>query len=450
MNNLPMPITITTPTPQPAAKPAAAAAQVSKSMPAANQVADNKSTNKSFGDVLARHVSDVKTAQDSSPSQNSPKKITDKPAEKTQGDAPQSASQTPSNKVDGKAAEKTDENAPQSNKTTDTTDENTVEDTTQSKKISAKSASADEIFANIKAKANDSAATPPAGDASSNLPAAMLATLIPQNVTAAQAAPVTQSELAATSAEESVLDKKTTAATKDTPSLDQSGLKLDVSAAGRKSLPQAVAPIETKKDAAFSNMMESIKATAGPKLFETDEKAAALAAAPQPGAASLASMAATTQLAPATVLPTQVTVNTPVSHDKWGDEFNQKITWLSSQKEQTAELHLNPPQLGPMDVVLKVSGDQATAFFTSPHAAVREAVEQALPKLREMLADSGIMLGNATVSDQAPRGRQDNHDDKSSGSRSAIGGIGDSSAPGNLNVRVSPINRHNGIVDTFA
>jgi flagellar hook-length control protein FliK len=446
MNNLP--ITITTPTPQPAAKPASAAAQASKSMPAVNPGADNSSPSKSFGDVLARHVSDVKMAQDSSPPQNSPKKVTDKLAEKTQGDAPHSASQSQSNKIDGKAAEKTEENAPQSNKATDTSDENTVEDTTQSKKISAKSA--DDIFANIKAKTNESAAIPPTGDAGSNLPAAMLATLVPQNVAAAQAAPDTQSELAAISAEESVPGKKTTAASKDTPSLDQSDLKQDVSATGRKSLPQAVASIETKKDAAFSNMMESIKATAGPKLFETDEKAAALAAAPQPGAASLASMAATAQLAPATVLPTQVTIDTPVSHDKWGDEFNQKITWLSSQKEQTAELHLNPPQLGPMDVVLKVSGDQATALFTSPHAAVREAVEQALPRLREMLADSGIMLGNATVSDQAPRGRQDSHDDKASSSRSAIGGISDSSAPGNLNVRVSPINRHNGIVDTFA
>jgi flagellar hook-length control protein FliK len=129
-------------------------------------------------------------------------------------------------------------------------------------------------------------------------------------------------------------------------------------------------------------------------------------------------------------MPAQVTINTPVSHEKWGDEFNQKITWLSNQKEQTAELHLNPPQLGPMDVVLKVSGDQATAFFTSPHAAVREAVEQALPRLREMLADSGIMLGNATVSDQAPRNRQDSNDNKSSGARSGIGAISDSSQAG--------------------
>jgi flagellar hook-length control protein FliK len=182
-----------------------------------------------------------------------------------------------------------------------------------------------------------------------------------------------------------------------------------------------------------------------------DDKAAALAAAPQPNANTQATLlAATAPIAAASVMPVQVTINTPVAHDNWGDEFNQKITWLSNQKEQTAELHLNPPQLGPMDVVLKVSGDQATALFTSPHAAVREAVEQALPRLREMMAESGIMLGNATVSDQAPRGRQGDNDNKPSGSRTTTGRISETSRPVSQNVRVSPISRHNGIVDTFA
>lgn len=80
----------------------------------------------------------------------------------------------------------------------------------------------------------------------------------------------------------------------------------------------------------------------------------------------------------------------------------RSLGWLLPIKDQTAELHLNPPQPGPLDVVINVSGDQATALFTSSHAAVRDAIEQVMPKLRGMLADNGIMLGNATVSDQAP------------------------------------------------
>ena len=174
-------------------------------------------------------------------------------------------------------------------------------------------------------------------------------------------------------------------------------------------------------------------------------------AAPKSDAGAIASLQNTAaSLAAPVVQPVQITVNAPVTQDKWSDEFSQKITWLaSSNKDQTAELHLNPPQLGPLDVVIKVSGDQATALFTSPHAAVRDAVEQAMPKLRDMLADNGIMLGNATVSDQTPR------DQGQSGSQhSPASSINDirsiPAGTGNSTARVSPISRHNGIVDTFA
>lgn len=149
----------------------------------------------------------------------------------------------------------------------------------------------------------------------------------------------------------------------------------------------------------------------------------------------------------------QAAINTPVTHEAWGDEFNQKITWMATQHEQTAELHLNPPNLGPLDVVLKVSGDQATALFTSPHAAVREAVEQALPKLRDMMADNGITLGNAMVSDQSPKDQQAwQADQRQKGSGRTAGGIDATAAIGGIpsGAVVSSGRRHQGMVDTFA
>lgn len=151
--------------------------------------------------------------------------------------------------------------------------------------------------------------------------------------------------------------------------------------------------------------------------------------------------------------PAQATISTPVAHNAWGDELGQKITWLATQHAQSAELHLNPPQLGPLDVVLKISGDQATMLFSSQHAAVRDAVEQALPRLREMLADNGIMLGNATVSDQTPKeqqswlaGQQQNRNEtlsEKTGGTTATDGI----LSGNTAL---PIRRQQGMVDTFA
>lgn len=154
--------------------------------------------------------------------------------------------------------------------------------------------------------------------------------------------------------------------------------------------------------------------------------------------------------APQPGAPAQVVVSTPMGSRAWANDFNQSITWLASQHEQSAQLHLNPPNLGPLDVVLNVSDGQATALFTSPHAAVREAVEQALPRLREMLADSGITLGNATVSDQPPREQLANFSSNQlkggrdiSDNVSGAADITQSSAS-------LPGRRHQGMVDTFA
>lgn len=98
----------------------------------------------------------------------------------------------------------------------------------------------------------------------------------------------------------------------------------------------------------------------------------------------------------------------PVGAPGWGDAVGQKVVWMATERQQVAELHLNPPSLGPLEVRLTFSNDQTSALFVSHHPAVREAIESALPRLREMLADSGIMLGNAMVSAES-FSRQQSH-----------------------------------------
>jgi flagellar hook-length control protein FliK len=167
--------------------------------------------------------------------------------------------------------------------------------------------------------------------------------------------------------------------------------------------------------------------------------------------------AAVPPMAPA-VKPVALTNNmpaiaAPLGSNGWADEFSQKIRWVATQQNQVAELHLNPPNLGPLDVVLKISDNQATALFTSPHGAVREAVENALPKLREILADNGIMLGNTTVSDQSPRDRSmDGFMNQDSGTAAQHRSATAPEPAGSLPVAAQtvPARRHNGMVDTFA
>lgn len=166
----------------------------------------------------------------------------------------------------------------------------------------------------------------------------------------------------------------------------------------------------------------------------------------QPTASALQSL---TNLNPFVTQGMPLVINTPLNQARWTDEFSQKITWLATSiQEQHAELHLNPPQLGPLDVVLKVSGDQASAMFTSSHAAVREAIEQSIPKLRELLADNGIMLGSATVSDQTPRDQRSDsgYQRQSTGN----GRLPDVTKTESLSPGLAPVRRHIGVVDTFA
>ena len=83
----------------------------------------------------------------------------------------------------------------------------------------------------------------------------------------------------------------------------------------------------------------------------------------------------------------------------WDQQLGQKVEWMAAGGDQTATLTLNPPDLGPLQVVLTVTNDQADAAFMSAQPEVRQALEAALPRLRDMMSEAGIAFGNATVSD---------------------------------------------------
>lgn len=93
----------------------------------------------------------------------------------------------------------------------------------------------------------------------------------------------------------------------------------------------------------------------------------------------------------------QLPVAQPVGSASWNDAVGNQVVWMANSKESLAELILNPPQMGRVEVSLSVSGDQATASFVSGNPAVRESLEAALPRLREVLAEAGIQLGQAWV-----------------------------------------------------
>ncbi len=172
------------------------------------------------------------------------------------------------------------------------------------------------------------------------------------------------------------------------------------------------------------------------------------------GVSVAASTALPNLLANNKLADTPQSIATLLGNSGWQEEFSQKISWMSTQQNHAATLHLNPPDLGPLDVVLNISDNQATALFTSPHSAVRDAIESALPKLREILADNGIMLGNTTVSDQPPRDRGTegfmSQNPGMAAQRNGSGDLSKSTALSPADPQITSTRRRIGMVDIFA
>lgn len=115
-------------------------------------------------------------------------------------------------------------------------------------------------------------------------------------------------------------------------------------------------------------------------------------------------------------------VELPVSQGAWAEKVNDKIVWLANQKIQFAEIHLNPQDLGPMEVKINVQNDQATVTFNSQHQGVRELLELNVNRLREMMSENGVDLAHVDVSDQSS---QQQSDDEEGGDVTAQSGEGD-------------------------
>lgn len=155
---------------------------------------------------------------------------------------------------------------------------------------------------------------------------------------------------------------------------------------------------------------------------------------PQLAVAASAPLAASERLSAA--------VGTPA----WSQALGERIVWMVAGGQQSASLTLNPPDLGPMQIVLHVSNEQATANFFAPQAEVRQALEAALPRLREMMQDAGIQLGQASVRADTPsqQNAQDHEAPRSHGASGRADGVERALVP------PPPVRAGRGLVDTFA
>jgi flagellar hook-length control protein FliK len=111
---------------------------------------------------------------------------------------------------------------------------------------------------------------------------------------------------------------------------------------------------------------------------------------------------------------------------------------------QSASLQLSPEHLGPVAVHISVQDGSASVAFNANHADARTALEQALPRLREMFATQGLTLTDASVSQQSPRGQSQKQ------AVAAIGAIGAVSSEESTSPLAAVAGTRLGLVDTYA
>lgn len=122
------------------------------------------------------------------------------------------------------------------------------------------------------------------------------------------------------------------------------------------------------------------------------------------GSFSTPSSAVTSPVASTTPSPSAVAqMQAAMGSAQWSDELGEQVMAITLRGEQQVALHLNPRELGPLVIELAMVNNQAQLQFVSSQQAVRAAVEAALPELREHLAEQGIALGDANVSDDSPQ-----------------------------------------------
>lgn len=172
-----------------------------------------------------------------------------------------------------------------------------------------------------------------------------------------------------------------------------------------------------------------------------------------PGASTTSPVAAqgilaTPQASAATTPAVETTITLPILDQAWGEVLSERVAFMSNHRIQSAEIRLTPPELGPIRVNVAMEDGATNVSFNVQNPLTREAIESALPRLREMLSENGLSLGDTSVSDHGV-----SRDDNRLGSREAAERADDTLEHAADDVAALPASGRaritRGLVDTF-
>lgn len=94
-------------------------------------------------------------------------------------------------------------------------------------------------------------------------------------------------------------------------------------------------------------------------------------------------------------------VNAPVDSPEFSQNVANHVSTMFDSNVNTAKLQVNPPALGPIEVRIAIQGDHAQVWMASHSAMTRDALQEAAPKLREMLNSQGFAQVSVDISQRS-------------------------------------------------
>ncbi len=194
---------------------------------------------------------------------------------------------------------------------------------------------------------------------------------------------------------------------------------------------------QQEQNAATGKTAQTEQLTAVTGKSDQTEQLAAVTSKIEANVVGAASVNGQVDKIPADVKTEVPALTRPLSHPEWNKDLGERIVWMNNRALPAAEINLNPQHLGPVSVRIDMNQDQASIVFTAQHAAVREAIEASLPKLREMLGEQQLNLVNVSIAQhggseqkQAQSQAQPQYVNQTNGEVAADGADGNSAVEG--------------------
>jgi flagellar hook-length control protein FliK len=134
---------------------------------------------------------------------------------------------------------------------------------------------------------------------------------------------------------------------------------------------------------------------------------------------------------------------------QFSEELGGQVRVFVNNGLQEARLQLTPADLGKVQITINMEGEHARVVFVAETAAARDLLDQSMPRLREMLQQSGIQLAQGDVSDQAESQRREG---SAGGEAEALAQSGPETASDSEEPRFDPAQgevSESGRVDTY-